>query len=232
MKEPKTVRRNGSSDAAKRRPTVSLVDPDASTHEAVRQLVDLMSLRCEVFTSGEDFLRSDVLLRPGCALLEVRVPQINGLQIQQQLSDAGSCLPVIFLTTQASLSLAVRAMRAGAIHFLEKPFREDELWEAIQNAIEADAQRRRQVASARRRQEQLSSLTADEREVLRMLGQGQSKRAIARELDVCVRTVELRRSQAMKKLGITSTLELLRWVLMTGEENGHHRERLEPAYTW
>jgi len=207
---------------------VFVVDPDPATRDAVRSLVYTMNLQCEAYASGEAFFEAGVLARPGCAVLEVRVPGINGLDIQQQLTARGSTLPVIFLTSHATLSIAVRAMRAGAVHFLEKPFREHELWDAILEAITVDGQRRERAAQQQDCESRLSRLNVRDRWVLKMIAEGRSKKAIAEAMDVCVRTVELRRSQLMKKLELRSLSELVHFALTAADApkentNGHQR---------
>ena len=200
-------------------PTVFLVDADGPTRDAVRDLVHTMNLPCEAYTSGRAFLDAYLPLRPGCVVLEVRIPDVNGLEIQQRLAAQGALIPVVFLTAQAPVSIAVRAMRGGALHFLEKPFREHELWDAIQEAVLLDAKRRRAAAEREALDEQLADLTPEERQVLEMIARGKSKQTIASEAGVSVRTIELRRSRLMNKLGLGSVVELVIFALTAC--NGH-----------
>ena len=207
-------------------PTVFVVDPDRSTYEMFRLLAGTMNFRCEGYVSGEDFLACDSFPRPGCAVIELSVPDINGLRLQEELKQRGDGLPVVFLASQASVSIAVWAMRAGAVHFLEKPVREHELWDAVYDAIQLDI--RRHDASRQREEcnRRLDKLTPKEHDVLDLIARGCSKRAIADQMDVCVRTVELRRRDLMKKLGLKSLWELVHFALTTA--NGHSSSSIQP----
>jgi FixJ family two-component response regulator len=203
----------------KNEPTVFLVDADAPTRDAVRDLVYTMNLPCEAYTSGRDFLEAFDPSRPGCIVLEVRIPDINGLQIQERLAAERAVIPLVFLTTQTTVSIAVRAMRLGAVHFMEKPFREHELWDTVQEAISLDARRRRAAERREMIEGRLARLTPKEQQVLGMIAEGKSKQTIAAEVGISVRTVELRRSRLMKKLGLGSLVELV--VFALGASNGH-----------
>jgi FixJ family two-component response regulator len=194
-------------------PTVFVIDADGSTRDAVRSLVQTMNLPCETYTSGREFLDAYVPSRPGCVVLEVRIPEVNGLEIQERLSAQRAVIPLVFLTTQSTVSIAVRAMRAGAVHFLVKPFREHELWDIIRESVLLDAKRRRAAAKRARLDEQLAELTSEEQQVVKMLAKGKSKQIIASELGVCVRTIELRRNRVMTKLKLDSLTELMVFAL-------------------
>jgi len=207
-------------------PTVFVVDADGPSSEAVCELVRTMSLLCERFSSGQEFLEAYDNSRPGCVVLEVKVPGLNGLQIQQQLARWPDPPPVIFLSGRCEVSVAVRAMKAGAVYFLEKPFREYELWDAIQEAIALDRQRRDDRARRRALNRYIGVLTFKERQVLGLLSEGKSNHTIARELDISVRTVENRRAKLMKKLGIKSPTELLHLAILVNDGGFRHVDRL------
>lgn len=207
-------------------PTVFVVDADGPNSDAVCELVCTMNLRCERFSSGQDFLEMYDNSRPGCVVLDVKVPGINGLQIQQQLARWPDPPPVIFLSGRCEVSVAVRAMKAGAIHFLEKPFREYELWDAVQEAITQDRQHRTDRARRQALNRYVGVLTFKERQVLGLLAEGKSNRTIARELDISVRTVENRRAKLMKKLGIKSPTELLHLAILVNDGGFRHVDRL------
>jgi len=194
------------------KPTVFVVDSDAENRAAVRALVDQMDVRCEEYDSGQKFLESYDLSEPGCVVVEVRIPDVGGLQIQSRLAQQEATLPVIFLTAHADAPTAVRAMRSGALHFLEKPFREHELWEAIQEAIVWNQELRQERIQREKRQDLLARLTPKERQVLEKIVEGKPNRLISEELGVCVRTVELRRASLMGKLQVESLTELLQLV--------------------
>jgi len=192
-----------------RAPTVFVVDADAATRNAVRELAGTMSLRCEAYASGREFMDAYDDSAPGCVVLELKIPGLGGIQIQRLLKARDNDIPVIFLTAQPELSIAVEAMRAGAVHFLEKPFRSHELWNAIQEAIDLDQQRRRTRRWREAIDKRLASLTARESEVLSRMGHGESNRQIASHMGVSVRTVEVHRASLAKKLNVSSLRELL-----------------------
>lgn len=207
-------------------PTVFIVDDDKLTHDAVRDLLRIMDLPCEIYTSGVDFLNAYDPSRPGCLVLEVKVPGLSGLQIQQYLASQEATLPLVFLSTQATVSIAVRAMRDGAVHFLEKPFRQHELWDAVQEAIQVDQERRRLWTQQRQIRERIAKLTPKQRDLMEMILEGKTNRAIASQFGLSVRTIELHRAKLMKHLEVKSLLELLRLEGLA--RNGHsHRADLE-----
>lgn len=196
-----------------RQPTVFLVDPDLSALDAVSKVANMMNMRCRAFASGEDFLAALDPHEPGCIVLEIKVPGINGLQIQQRLRQEGTLLPIIFTSSAPSVSIAVHAMRNGALHFLEKPLRENDLWSVVQEAVLLD-QRRRQVQRERAAVDaRVGALTEKELAVLEMIAEGLAKRVIASELGVSVRTVEHHRTQLMRKLQTNSVAGLLQFAL-------------------
>jgi FixJ family two-component response regulator len=201
--------------------TVFLVDADEPTQQAVRDCVDTMNLQCEVYASGQEFLDAYSDSQPGCVLLEVRIPDMNGLEVQESLSARGSTIPVIFLAERATVSIAVRTMRTGALNFLEKPFRESELWDAIEEAVRVDRDRRWALAERAEVESQLANLTTKEYRLLQLIAQGKSKQAISDEVGLCVRTVELHQRQLMSKIGVESLLELVRFAVVACD--GHAR---------
>jgi FixJ family two-component response regulator len=200
-------------------PTVFLVDPDGTTRDAVSKLTSLMDVHCQAFSSGQEFLDALDPGEPGCIVMEIKVPGINGLQIQQRLRDQSALLPVIFISAAPSVSIAVHAMRAGALHFLEKPVRENDLWSVIQEAIQLDQHRREAKQQQAAIDERIGTLTEKEYAVLEMIADGRAKRAIAAELRVSVRTVEHHRTQLMRKLQTNSVAGLMQFAL--SKKNGH-----------
>jgi len=204
------------------KPTVFVVDADGVVCDSIGNLAHTMNLQCETYASGWEFLEAYDPDRPGCLVLEIKIPDVNGVQIQERLSNEGSILPIIFLTNQATVSIAVRAMRCGALHVIEKPFREHELWDAVHEAVELNLKRREQASQWRELEERVSQLSVKDQAHLKMISQGESKEAMAAELGVCVRTVELRRNQLMKKLGLQTPVELIQFALAAS--NGHARQ--------
>jgi FixJ family two-component response regulator len=200
-------------------PTVFLVDPDGSTRDAIRKLTSLMDVHCRAFTSGQEFLDALDPGEPGCIVMEIKVPGVNGLQIQQRLRDQATPLPIIFISAAPSVSIAVHAMRAGALHFLEKPVRENDLWSVIQEAIQLDQHRREAKQQQAAIDERIGTLTEKEYAVLEMIAEGRAKRSIATELRVSVRTVEHHRTQLMRKLQTNSVAGLMQFAF--SKKNGH-----------
>lgn len=208
---------------------VFVVDADDATRDAVRDLAHTMNLRCRAYALGQEFLDAYADSEPGCLVLDVRIPDINGFEIQERLTAQGATIPVVFLTAQATVSIAVRAMRAGALDFLEKPLRENELWNVIEEAILVDKRRRRLAAERERLTNRLAQLTPKEQEVLEMIARGKSKRDIASEIGVCVRTVELRRKQLMRRLGMRSLVELVHFAVLACDGHPEELHEVQPA---
>ena len=170
---------------------------------------------------AEDFLRIRHPDRAGCAILDVRIPDLSGLQLQQQLAEQTPGMPIIFHSAHVNVSLVVRAIQSGAVNFLQKPADEQDLWDAIQHALQIDRERRRaQAAEAGRFQQKLEQLTEKEIEVLELLSTDKSTRAIARELQISVRTVEFRRARMLKRLGFTTPLQLSHFAIRAFDNKG------------
>ena len=194
-------------------PTVFVVDNDPASREAVRALATTMQVRCEAYSSGLDFLDHYDPDRPGCLVLAIRVVDVSGPQIQRRLLARGATTPVIFLAAHTSVPVVVRVMREGALHVLEQPVDEQELWETIQHALRVDAVRRRQCCEEEELRARVLSLSYEESQLLEMVVKGATNRQIAREQQVCVRTVELRRARVMQKMGANSFAELIHITL-------------------
>jgi FixJ family two-component response regulator len=203
-------RQETSTDAA----VVFVVDPDPATGARVKEALDGSSLRCEAYCSGREFFAAYDPRRPTCLVLEMRIPDMGGLQLQRRLAANGSPLPLVFVTSHADVSMAVEAMRGGAVHVLEKPVRPMELWSAIQEALAREESRCREQEHQREMRERVAALTQKERQVVQLLAEGKSIKAMARSLDLCVRAVELRRRGLMEKLDLHSPLELMRFSIL------------------
>jgi FixJ family two-component response regulator len=195
-------------------PTVFVIDPDPTTRDAIRELALTMNLRCQAFASGREFFAAYTDSAPGCLVLEVRIPDMSGLQIQRRLADLGMPLPLVFLSAHNDVSLAVELMRGGAVHHLQKPFRPLEMMHAIQEALARGQARRKAQQRHQRVLEGIAVLTAKEREVLRLIGEGMRNREIASRLGISLRTVELRRKGVTKKLRLKSPTALLQFALL------------------
>lgn len=201
-------------------PTVFVIDPDPSTGETIHELLDGYDVGLKLYSSGREFLAGYDDDQPGCLVLEQRIPDMSGLQLQRRLAASGAALPLIFLTARPDVSTAVEFMRGGAVHVLEKPVRSIELSEAIHEAIVLDRDRHRakdQKASIRNLTD---ALTRKERKVLELIAAGKSPKAIAAELELSVRAVEMRRGSLMKKLEVDSPLELMRFSVIARREIG------------
>jgi two-component system, LuxR family, response regulator FixJ len=194
-------------------PTVFVIDPDGATRSAIRELVSTINLPCEEYTSGREFFAGYTDSRQGCLVLEVRIPDMSGFQIERRLSASRNPLPMVFLSGQTDVSLAVELMRRGSVHYLQKPLRPLELLNAIQEAIALDDKRRRAWQKAQRIAERIALLTPKEQDVLRMMAEGKPNNAIAESLGVSRRTVEIRRANLTGKLRVKSPMALLRFAL-------------------
>jgi FixJ family two-component response regulator len=195
------------------RPTVFIVDDDPAVLDSLRLLLRSIRVDAETYGSARDFLADYDPQRAGCLVLDVRMPEMSGLDLQERLKAMGSNLPIIFITAHGDVPTAVKAVKDGAVDFLQKPFRDQELIDKIQRAIEQDAKLRRLVAERREISERISSLTAREREVMDLVVSGKANKAIAHALGVSQRTVEIHRARVMEKLGAGSLAELVQMVM-------------------
>jgi FixJ family two-component response regulator len=190
------------------KPLIHVVDDDESLRTALVELLDAAGYEACGYATTGDFLLNPLPDRPGCVLLDVRLPGPSGLELQAALQRQGIALPVIFLTGHADVPSSVRAMKAGAVDFLEKPVQRDTLLEALQRALERDASQRIARDEALRQDKRLSALTPREREVFDRVVGGKLNKQIADELGIGLRTVKAYRAQLMEKLGVKSAAEL------------------------
>jgi len=205
-------------------PTVFVVDPDPLTGSTVKDLLHGYRLTVEVHASGREFFAAYAGDRPGCLVLEQRIPDISGLQIQRRLTEQKQRLPMIYVSSKLDVSTAVALMRGGAIQVLEKPMRSIELLSAIQEGVANDQHERRKAARKRQVRESIAKLTAKERQLVGLIAAAKSTKAIAAELGICARSVELRRRGVTEKLGLRSSLELLRFAMLAWQECNHQLE--------
>ncbi len=185
-----------------------------------KRLLDGSDVECETFTDGHSFLEAVDVSRPGCVVLEQRIPDMSGFQVLRRLAAGGFDLPAVFVLGCPNVSMAVELMRSGAVHVLEKPLRSIELLNTIQEALELDENRRTRSANESRLRELVARLTRKEREVLELVGLGRSVKSIAAQLDLTVRAVEQRRRGLMEKLSLHSPLELLRFSMALKQSDG------------
>lgn len=207
-------------------PTVFIVDDDADMRDSLQWLMTTVGLRVEVFATAAEFLQEPPRRGPGCLVFDVRMPGMSGLDLYESLVARGERMPVIFITAFADVPMAIRAMKSGAVEFVEKPFNRQELLDRVQRAIHVDLARRRQIAAREAVRKRFQRLTAKEREVLELIKEGQPNKAISAHLDITSRAVEMRRANLMKKLGVRTLAELLRMSIggdlaWDDHQNGH-----------
>lgn len=195
-------------------PTVFLVDDDQAVRDAVGLLLRTTGLNVEAFANAADFLASDRVRRPGCLLLDVRMPGMSGLDLQKQLREQGHRIPIIFMTGHGDVPMATRAMKAGAFDFIEKPFQGQTLLARVREALERDARERRRQAQRNEAAARLARLSPREREVLERVAAGQYNKVIAAELGISLSTVEIHRKRVMDKLGADSLSDLIRTLAL------------------
>jgi len=201
-------------------PTVFVVDDDPSVRRAIKRLIGSVGLQVELFGSAQELLqgmRPDV---PNCLVLDIRLPGISGLDFQRQLAEANIHTPIIFITAHGNIPMTVRAMKAGAVEFLTKPFHDQDLLDAIYVALERDRVHRQQKSEIANLQKRLESLTPREREVLPLVVSGRLNKQIAGEIGTSEATVKVHRSQLMRKMGADSLAELVRLAEKIGIPNG------------
>lgn len=193
--------------------TVFIVDDDAAIRHAMELLMRSVNEKCEIYRSADEFLTAWDETRTGCLVLDIRMPGMGGLELQERLRERGSSLPIIFITGHADVPMAVDAMQRGAFDFIQKPFRDQDLLERIAAAMKADRAKRAEYRRKTEVSERVATLTGREREVMELVVTGKPNKVVAYELGVSQRTVEIHRARVMDKMAARSLADLVRMTL-------------------
>jgi FixJ family two-component response regulator len=191
-------------------PTVFIVDDDRGMRQSIQDLVESVGLRAESFATGGEFLKRKPTSDPSCLVLDVRLPQMSGLDFQRQLAETGMQIPIIFITAHGDIPMSVRALKSGAVEFLTKPFRDQDLLDAIQEALQRDRVTQEQQAEIQDLQERYGTLTAREQQVMALVVSGMLNKQIASEIGASEATVKVHRGNVMHKMKAGSVVDLVR----------------------
>jgi FixJ family two-component response regulator len=194
-------------------PTVFIVDDDEAVRDSITELVRSVGLSAETYASAQSFLQVFDAKRPGCLVLDVRMAHMSGPALQERLNALGASIPIVFISGHGDITVAVKTIKAGAVDFVQKPYREQQLLDSINEALERDAAGRRAAGMHTGFAERQAMLTEREREVMGLVVNGLSSKVIAQTLGISYRTVELHRSHILEKLGVRTVTELIRLAL-------------------
>lgn len=198
------------------RETVFVVDDDETVRDVVRMMAEGGGYYVETYADAESFLNDFEGSVPGCLVLDIRMPGMSGLALQDELIKRGTLIPIIFITGHGDVEMAVECIQKGALDFIEKPFREAKLLEKVELGLVSDRQSRADLSAKTEVHDKLSSLTSRETEIMHMIAQGCANKVIAIDLGIAQGTVEIHRSRVMHKLGVRSVAQLMRLLLVAG----------------
>jgi FixJ family two-component response regulator len=199
-------------------PVVYVVDDDESLRDSLKRLFGMVGLRAEAFSAAADFMNRELPNAPACLVLDIRLPGISGLEFQAELAKANIRIPIIFMTGYGDIPMTVKAMKAGAVEFLAKPFRDQDMLDAVQLALELDRTRRQAEHASAQLRASFESLTPREREVMTFVSAGIMNKQIAHQLNLAEITVKLHRGSLMRKMNARSVAELARMAQILGIE--------------
>jgi len=191
---------------------VYIVDDDEAVRDSLKILLESVDLPCQTFASASDFLEKHDPEQHSCLVADIRMPGMSGLDLQEELNGRSSTIPILFITGHGDVPMAVDAMKSGALDFIQKPFRDQDLLDRIHQALESDEERREDNRELSETRNRIARLTARETEVMHRVVQGQANKVIALDLGVSQRTVEIHRARVMQKMGARSLAELVRMV--------------------
>jgi len=195
--------------------TVLVVDDDDAVRDSIKELVESVGLKAQTFASAQSFLESYTTDQAGCLVLDVRMARMSGLTLQAKLKEMGSDLPIIFITGHGDIDMAVQVMKVGAVDLIQKPYHEQNLLDSINDALEIDVEKRRTSRKQDALEKQIASLTEREREVMDLLAGGHTNKAVAEQLGISPRTVEVHRHRVLEKCEVKSVPQLIRLLTQT-----------------
>tara|TARA_R110000772_G_scaffold60576_2_gene136797 strand:+ start:36217 stop:36834 length:618 start_codon:yes stop_codon:yes gene_type:complete len=199
--------------------TVYLVEDDDAVRDSLQMVLESVGHKVASYSRADAFLKDYSVDMAGCMVLDIRMPGMNGMELQRQLNARNSILPIIFVTGHGDVPMAVDAMQRGAVDFVQKPYREEELLGKIQQAITADIENRADLEEKHKIRAKLTDLTPRETQVMELMIEGKANKVIAYDLDISQRTVEIHRARVMEKMGVRSLAHLVRMVMAAEENN-------------
>ena len=205
---------------AKEDPIIFIVDDDEAVRLSTKMLIRSMGLRVETFDSATEFLEDFDPQQPGCVILDIRMPGMSGLELQEHLNEMKASIPIIFVTGHGDVPMAVTAMKAGAVDFIQKPFRDQELIDRVHSALDEDREKRQEAAAQGKINERIKALTSREFEVMGLVVEGKPNKEIAFDLGLSPRTVEIHRARVMQKMAAGSLADLVRMALRIRPRSG------------